>query len=73
MKAGISDWFRLFHRNHQKHSVSAFLLQVIKVSSRKVLQAVMARSGVPDAAFGPACVIVDKMEKIPLEKVKTHT
>jgi hypothetical protein len=43
---------------------------VIKVSSRKVLKEVMARNGVPQEAFGPACVIVDKMEKIPLEKVK---
>lgn len=42
---------------------------MIKVSSRKVLQEVMAANGVPPEAFGPACVIVDKMEKIPLEKV----
>lgn len=42
---------------------------MIKVSSRKVLQEVMAANGVPPEAFGPACVIVDKMEKIPLDKV----
>ena len=33
------------------------------------LQAVLARYGVPEAAFGPVCVVVDKMEKIPREKV----
>eukprot|EP00884_Botryococcus_braunii_P006544 jgi/Botrbrau1/15891/Bobra.40_1s0074.1 len=43
---------------------------VIKISSRKVLQEVMASNGVPPEVFGPACVIVDKMEKIPLEKVE---
>lgn len=42
---------------------------VIKVSSRKVLQAILERYGVPDEAVGPVSVIVDKMEKIPLEKV----
>ena len=43
---------------------------VIKVSSRKVLQAILERYGVPDEAVGPVSVIVDKMEKIPLEKVR---
>ena len=43
---------------------------VIKVSSRKVLQAILERFGVPDEAVGPVSVIVDKMEKIPLEKVR---
>ncbi|CAK0787830.1 hypothetical protein CVIRNUC_011052 [Coccomyxa viridis] len=43
---------------------------VIKVSSRKVLQAILERYGVPDEAVGPVSVIVDKMEKIPLEKVE---
>ncbi|GAB4820264.1 hypothetical protein N2152v2_007310 [Parachlorella kessleri] len=41
----------------------------IKVSSRKVLQQVLRQFGVPNASFGPVCVIVDKMEKIPREKV----
>jgi histidyl-tRNA synthetase len=41
----------------------------IKVSSRKVLQQVLGKAGVAPAAFGPVCVIVDKMEKIPREKV----
>ena len=34
----------------------------IKVSSRKVLQAVLTRAGVDPANFAPCCVIVDKME-----------
>jgi histidyl-tRNA synthetase len=42
----------------------------LRVSSRKVLQAVLARYGVPEASFGPVCVVVDKMEKIPREKVR---
>ena len=42
----------------------------LKVSSRKVLQAVLARYGVAEASFGPVCVVVDKMEKIPREKVR---
>jgi histidyl-tRNA synthetase len=41
----------------------------IKVSSRKVLQQVLAACGVDDANFGPVCVIVDKMEKLPKEKI----
>jgi histidyl-tRNA synthetase len=41
----------------------------LKVSSRKVLQAVLQRYGVQEASFGPVCVVVDKMEKIPREKV----
>lgn len=42
----------------------------IKVSSRKVLQSVMERYGVPEAAFAQVCVIVDKIEKLPREKVE---
>ena len=41
----------------------------LKVSSRKVLQAVLQRYGVAEASFGPVCVVVDKMEKIPRDKV----
>mmetsp|Transcript_7916 Transcript_7916/g.26289 ORF Transcript_7916/g.26289 Transcript_7916/m.26289 type:complete len:480 (+) Transcript_7916:48-1487(+) len=42
----------------------------IKVSSRKVLQAVVAKYGVAPDAFAPVCVIVDKMDKLPREKVE---
>ena len=41
----------------------------IKVSSRKVLQAVLAQAGVDAASFAPVCVVVDKMEKLPREQV----
>lgn len=34
----------------------------VKVSSRKVLAALLAAAGVPDASFAPVCVVVDKME-----------
>lgn len=42
----------------------------IKVSSRKVLQAVLSRFGVPASQFAAVCVIVDKMEKLPRPKVE---
>jgi histidyl-tRNA synthetase len=41
----------------------------IKVSSRKVLAAVLGRAGVEPEAFGPVCVVVDKMDKLPQDKV----
>jgi hypothetical protein len=41
----------------------------IKVSSRKVLQGLLQQCDVPEASFGPVCVIVDKAEKIPREEV----
>ena len=41
----------------------------IKVNSRKILQAVVERAGVPPFLFAPVCVIVDKMEKISREEV----
>lgn len=42
---------------------------VIKVSSRKVLQAVLQQYGVTADSFGPVCVVVDKLDKLPAEKV----
>ncbi|XP_077226158.1 histidine--tRNA ligase, chloroplastic/mitochondrial-like [Tasmannia lanceolata] len=41
-----------------------------KVSSRKVLQAVLQRYSIPESKFGEVCVIIDKMEKIPTEEVE---
>lgn len=41
----------------------------IKVSSRKVLQAVLNRFDVPAEDFAPVCVVVDKIEKLPREKI----
>lgn len=42
----------------------------IKVSNRKVLQAVLGRYGVSAECFPAVCVIVDKMEKIPRSEVE---
>lgn len=41
----------------------------IKVSSRKVLHHVLESAGIEEEKFGPVCVIVDKMEKLPREKI----
>lgn len=41
----------------------------IKVSSRKVLQALLASYGVPDSSFGPVCIVVDKLDKMPAAQV----
>ncbi|KAF6150448.1 hypothetical protein GIB67_023947 [Kingdonia uniflora] len=43
-----------------------------KVSSRKVLQEVLQCYSIPEHLFGKVCVIIDKMEKIPLEEIKTE-
>lgn len=44
----------------------------IKINSRKVLQAVVAKAGVPDDLFAPVCIIVDKLDKIGDEEVRTQ-
>jgi histidyl-tRNA synthetase len=41
----------------------------LKISSRKVLQAVLARFDVSEENFAPVCVVVDKIDKLPREKV----
>ena len=41
----------------------------IKVSSRKVLQAVLEANNVPAEQFGAVCVVVDKLDKLSPEKV----
>ena len=46
---------------------------VIKVSSRGVLRAVLARYALPDAAIGPVAVVIDKMDKLPLAKARRRT
>ncbi|KAI8474258.1 MAG: hypothetical protein J3K34DRAFT_408702 [Monoraphidium minutum] len=42
----------------------------IKVSSRKVLATVLERYAVPQDKFAAVCVVVDKMEKLPRNKVE---
>lgn len=41
----------------------------IKVSSRKVLQAILEQFSVPEESFGAVCVVVDKLDKMSKEKV----
>lgn len=41
----------------------------IKVSSRKVLQTLLERYGVPESSFGPVCIVVDKLDKLPATQV----
>ncbi|KAG7034545.1 Histidine--tRNA ligase, chloroplastic/mitochondrial, partial [Cucurbita argyrosperma subsp. argyrosperma] len=41
-----------------------------KVSSRKVLQEVLKCYGIPENMFGKVCIIIDKIEKIPLDEMK---
>jgi len=42
----------------------------LKVNSRKVLSAVLQKSGVPDDRFAETCVIIDKLDKIGAEAVQ---
>jgi len=42
----------------------------LKVNSRKVLSAVLQKSGVPDDKFAETCVIIDKLDKIGAEAVQ---
>ncbi|KAL6205018.1 hypothetical protein ACLB2K_022283 [Fragaria x ananassa] len=41
-----------------------------KVSSRKLLQAVLSGYSIPEALFGKVCIIIDKIEKLPLAEIK---
>jgi len=41
----------------------------IKVSSRKVLQQILHACGISDDKFGPVCIMVDKMDKMPKDKI----
>ena len=43
---------------------------IIKVSNRKILQAVLEKLGVPDDSFAAVCVLVDKLEKMPKEAIE---
>jgi histidyl-tRNA synthetase len=42
----------------------------IKVNSRKILTGLMASLGVPEDKFAPTCVLVDKLEKVPLDAIQ---
>ena len=43
---------------------------VIKVSNRKLLQGTLEKIGIPDDRFEAICVLVDKLEKVPVEAVR---
>ncbi|ONI02993.1 hypothetical protein PRUPE_6G232000 [Prunus persica] len=43
-----------------------------KVSSRKVLQEVLRHYSIPEALFGKVCIIIDKIEKIPVDDIKNE-
>ena len=42
----------------------------IKISNRKILQGVLQDLDVPEDRFGPVCVLVDKLEKVPREAIE---
>lgn len=42
----------------------------IRISSRKVLQSILDRCGVPPELFSFVCIVVDKLDKISIQKVK---
>lgn len=44
----------------------------IRISSRKILQAVAADAGISPDQFGPLCILIDKLEKVPREEVETE-
>ncbi|MDA0335931.1 MAG: histidine--tRNA ligase [bacterium] len=44
----------------------------IRLSNRRLLQAVLADAGVADTLFAPVCVLIDKLEKIPRETVEAE-
>jgi histidyl-tRNA synthetase len=44
----------------------------IRLSNRRLLQAVLTDAGVTEELFAPVCVLVDKLEKIPRETVEVE-
>ncbi|MFC1525307.1 histidine--tRNA ligase [Candidatus Latescibacterota bacterium] len=45
---------------------------VIRVSSRKILQAVTEEAGIPPEHFAPVCILIDKLEKVPRQDVEAE-
>ena len=43
------------------------------MSSRKVLQALVASFDVPADTFGAVCIVVDKLDKLPADQVGSGT
>jgi histidyl-tRNA synthetase len=42
----------------------------IKVNSRRILNGLMTKVGIPEDKWIPCCVLVDKLEKVPLEALE---
>ena len=60
--AGIVDFFRRVGLTEKDVG--------LRVSSRKVLQQILEKHGVSDEQFGPVCIVVDKVDKLPREKIE---
>ena len=41
----------------------------IKINSRKILTGLMTQLGIPEEKWAPTCVLIDKLEKIPLDSI----
>uniref|UniRef100_A0A2C9VAN5 histidine--tRNA ligase n=1 Tax=Manihot esculenta TaxID=3983 RepID=A0A2C9VAN5_MANES len=61
----ISSIVTFFKRNGITASDVGF-----KDSSRKVLQEVLRRNSISENLFGKVCIIIDKIEKIPISEIK---
>lgn len=44
----------------------------IKINSRKILLGLLTKLGVPEDNFAATCVLIDKLEKVPLEAVQSE-
>ena len=44
----------------------------IRISNRRLLQAVLAAAGIGEDLFAPVCVLVDKLEKVPRDVVEAE-
>lgn len=42
----------------------------IKINSRKLLLGLLTKLGVPEESFAATCVLIDKLEKVPLEAIQ---
>ena len=41
----------------------------IKVNSRKILTGIMTKYGIPEENWAPTCVLIDKLEKVPVDAI----
>ena len=43
----------------------------IKINNRKILTELMGSLGIPEEKFAPTCVLIDKLEKVPVEALQS--